>query len=75
MEDILYAIAHWEHSRVFLLFLFMGTFLGIIYYLVGNPARSQRLESYKNIPFMDDEQLVPKDKPADQKKIKDDNNE
>lgn len=59
MNDLLAFIATWEHSKLFLLLLFMTTFLGIIFYLVKNPARNKRLESYKDIPFIDDEELVP----------------
>lgn len=76
LDNLLHFIATWEHSRVFLLFLFMGTFLAIIYYLTGNKARSERLESYKNIPFMDDEALEPKSGDnSDQNTIKDQNHE
>ena len=59
MNDLFAFIASWEHSKLFLLLLFMTTFLGIIFYLVKNPDRNKRLESYKDIPFVDDEDLVP----------------
>ena len=62
IHDVLTFIAYWEHSRMFLLFLFMISFIGIILYLVINPDRSKRLESYRDIPFIDDEQLVPNNK-------------
>jgi|GEM_PF-5589429 len=60
MEDLIAFIATWEDARLFLLILFMSTFLGIIVYLVINPERSKRLETYKDIPFIDDEQMIPK---------------
>ena len=44
-----------SNSKTFLLILFFVTFIGILLYLYTNRKRSQRLESYKNIPFEDDD--------------------
>ncbi len=37
------------------LVIFFLTFVGIVVWVYGSKKRSQRLESYKNIPFLDDE--------------------
>lgn len=38
------------------LVIFFVTFVAIIIYVYGSKKRSQRLESYRNIPFLDDEE-------------------
>jgi len=44
-----------ENSKPFVLVLFFITFIGIILYVYSNKKRSDRLESYKNIPLDDDD--------------------
>ncbi len=44
-----------ENTKPFVLVLFFITFVGIILYIYTGKKRSQRLESYKNIPLEDDE--------------------
>ena len=44
------------NSKIVALLIFFPTFLGIVWYAFFNRARSQRLESYKYIPFQDDEE-------------------
>lgn len=48
-----------ENTKPFVLVLFFITFVGIILYVYTGKKRSERLESYKNIPLTDDE-----DKPS-----------
>ena len=45
-----------ENTKPFVLVLFTITFVLIILYVFTNRNRSKRLESYKNIPFDDDEE-------------------
>ena len=44
-----------ENSKVLALLIFFVTFCLILLYVYANKKRSQRLESYKNIPFQDDD--------------------
>jgi len=45
-----------EHTKPLALLIFFVTFVGIILYVYGSKKRSNRLESYKDIPFRDDEE-------------------
>jgi cbb3-type cytochrome oxidase subunit 3 len=45
-----------ENTKPLGLIIFFVTFVAIIYYVYGSKRRGQRLESYKNIPFMDDDE-------------------
>ncbi len=44
-----------ENTKPFVLVLFFITFVGIIMYVYTGRKRSERLESYKNIPLTEDE--------------------
>ncbi len=46
---------HMENTKPFVLVIFSITFVLILVYVFTNRNRSKRLESYKNIPFQDDE--------------------
>lgn len=46
---------HMENTKPFVLVLFSITFVLILLYVFSNRNRSKRLESYKNIPFQEDE--------------------
>ncbi|WP_372592125.1 cbb3-type cytochrome oxidase subunit 3 [Guyparkeria sp.] len=48
-----------ENSKPLALILFFSAFVGIILYVYTGKRRKQRLESYKDIPFMDDDELDP----------------
>jgi len=50
-----------ENTKPFALVLFFVTFILIILYIFTGKKRSQRLESYKNIPLDDDKPVDPKD--------------
>ncbi len=44
-----------ENTKPLALIIFFVTFIGIVLYVYGNRKRSQRLESYKNMPFLDED--------------------
>lgn len=44
-----------ENSKVVALLLFFTTFCGILIYVYTGKKRTKRLESYKYIPFQDDD--------------------
>lgn len=52
-----------ENTKPFVLVLFFITFVLIIVYVYANRKRSKRLESYKNIPFEEED--------GDRKELKD----
>ena len=43
-----------ENTKPVALIIFLVTFIGILLYVYGNRNRSQRLESYRDIPFLDE---------------------
>ncbi len=55
MTEWLTWFTHMENTKPFVLVLFSITFVGIIMYVYTGKKRSDRLESYKNIPLTDDE--------------------
>jgi len=55
MSSFLEWFTHLENSKAFALVLFFIFFCIIIMYLFSSKKRSERLESYKNIPFQDEE--------------------
>ncbi|MCK4865081.1 MAG: cbb3-type cytochrome c oxidase subunit 3 [Gammaproteobacteria bacterium] len=58
-----------ENTKPFVLVLFSITFVAILVYVFTNRDRSKRLESYKNIPFQEDE--TSEDEDGQSKDIKD----
>lgn len=44
-----------ENTKPLALVIFFVVFVGILVYVFTGKKRSQRLESYKNIPFEDDD--------------------
>ncbi len=45
------------------LVIFFMIFVGIVLWVYGSKKRSQELESYKNIPFLDDDSETKEHKP------------
>jgi cbb3-type cytochrome oxidase subunit 3 len=45
-----------ENTKPLALVIFFTVFCGILIYVFGNGKRGTRLESYKNIPFHDENQ-------------------
>lgn len=55
-----------ENTKPLALVIFFVVFVGIVLYVFTGKKRSKRLESYKNIPFLDDEKTGErKDKDSD----------
>ncbi len=55
-----------ENTKPLALVIFFVVFVGIVLYVFTGKKRSKRLESYKNIPFLDDEKAGErKDKDSD----------
>ena len=45
-----------ENTKPLALVIFFVTFVGILFYVFTGKKRSERLESYNDIPFLEDEQ-------------------
>jgi cbb3-type cytochrome oxidase subunit 3 len=45
-----------ENTKPLALVIFFVLFVGILLYVFTGKKRGERLESYKNIPFLDDDQ-------------------
>lgn len=58
MLDWLMWFTSMEHSKPLALVLFFSAFCGILLYLFSG-RRAERLESYKNIPLLDDDSPRP----------------
>ena len=56
MPEWLVWLGRFENSKIVALLLFFFTFCGILIYVFTGKKRSRRLESYKYMPFEDDEQ-------------------
>lgn len=48
-------LSHMENTKPLALVIFFVTFVGIIVWVFSGKKRGERLESYKNIPFLDDD--------------------
>ncbi|MBI5463161.1 MAG: cbb3-type cytochrome c oxidase subunit 3 [Gammaproteobacteria bacterium] len=55
MSDVLHWLGRLENSKIVALLLFFVTFCGILFYVFTGKRRTDRLESYKYIPFADEE--------------------
>lgn len=55
LTDAWWWITDMGNSKIAALLIFFTTFVGILLYVYTNRARSERLESYRSIPLMDDE--------------------
>ncbi len=54
--------ASFENTKPLALIILFVTFVLIVFYVFGSKKRSERLESYKNMPFLDDESETKEDK-------------
>jgi cbb3-type cytochrome oxidase subunit 3 len=54
--EILQWFTRFENTKPLAMVLFFLAFVVILYYLYGNRKRGERLESYKHMPLMDDDQ-------------------
>jgi cbb3-type cytochrome oxidase subunit 3 len=53
-----------ENTKPVALVIFLVTFIGIVIYVYGSKKRGEQIETYRNIPFLDDQ-------PGDQEDTKD----
>ncbi|MBT9568574.1 MAG: cbb3-type cytochrome c oxidase subunit 3 [Thiobacillus sp.] len=44
-----------ENTKPLALIIFFVTFVGIVAYVYGNKKRGEKLESYRDIPFLDEQ--------------------
>ena len=65
MYDILMWFTDLGNSKIAALLIFFPIFIGIILYVYTNKDRSKRLESYKYIPFDDQDEIPNKEKVKD----------
>ena len=56
MPEWLLWFSRLENSKIVALLLFFFTFCGILIYVYTGKKRSERLESYKYMPLLDDEE-------------------
>lgn len=66
MSEIWAWLGDLGNSKVLALLIFFTTFVGIVLYVYTGKQRKERLESYKNIPFIDDEEKKPASKQGGQ---------
>ncbi|MEW6766313.1 MAG: cbb3-type cytochrome c oxidase subunit 3 [Pseudomonadota bacterium] len=59
MSEIWSWLGDLGNSKVLSLLIFFTTFVAIVLYVYTGKKRKERLESYKNIPFIDDQDKVP----------------
>ena len=55
LNDIFEWFMVMANNKAATLIIFVVTFLAIIIYVYGSKNRSKRLETYRNIPFLDDD--------------------
>lgn len=55
MIEMLQWLGRLENSKIVALLIFFVTFCGILLYVFTGKKRKQRLESYKYIPFADED--------------------
>lgn len=55
LDDVFNWFMVMANNKAVTLVIFVVTFLAIIIYVYGNKKRSMRFESYRNIPFLDDD--------------------
>lgn len=51
-------LSNMENTKPLALVIFFVVFVGIVLYVFTGKKRSERLESYKNIPFLDDDEVA-----------------
>ena len=69
MSDFLNWLGQLENSKVVALLLFFVTFCGIVLYVFTGKRRRERLESYKYIPFADEEKSEDESKSTKTSKV------
>ncbi len=51
----IYWFSSYEHTKPLALVILFVTFVLIVLYVYGDKKRGQKLESHRNIPFLDDD--------------------
>ena len=60
MSDLFAWFLDIGNSKIAALLIFFFTFVAILIYVYGSKKRSERLETYRDIPFLDDDdQRIP----------------
>lgn len=59
MSEIFEWLSHMENTKPLALVIFFVVYIAIILYVFTGKKRKQRFESYKHIPFLDDEGKQP----------------
>lgn len=67
MPEWLQWLTDMRYTKPVALVIFFVTFVGILVYVFTGKKRGDRLESYRNIPFMDDDDQDTKDSEKDSK--------
>jgi len=60
MQEIFDWFMVMANNKSVTLVIFFVTFVGILIYVYGSKKRSARLETYKDIPFLDEEDQIKK---------------
>ncbi len=68
MGDLIVWLGDLTNSKIVALLIFFTTFCGILIYVFTGKKRSERLESYKYIPFEEDEQTEDAKVKSDERK-------
>jgi cbb3-type cytochrome oxidase subunit 3 len=58
------------HSQTVALLIFFSVFMGVLFYVYANRGRSERLESYRNTPFLDEDEADRRVKAAEASQAK-----
>ncbi len=58
----LYWFSSFKHTKPLALVILFVTFVLIVWYVYGNKKRGDRLESYRDIPFLDDDSKTREEK-------------
>ncbi|MFV1982323.1 MAG: cbb3-type cytochrome oxidase subunit 3 [Thiohalomonadales bacterium] len=56
MSEFFIMMTKMEYTKPFVLVLFFVTFVLLVIYVYSNKKRSSRFESYKNIPFENEDE-------------------
>ena len=59
MSDIWMWLGNLTNSKITALLIFFTSFVVIVLYVYSGKQRKTRLESYKDIPFVDDHEMIP----------------
>ena len=58
IDDLIAWFMVLSNAKVVSMLILVSTFSAILIYVYGSKTRSKRLEEYRNIPFLDDDQDI-----------------